>query len=245
MEAQKQLFMATILLLAASFSPLFAQKQLAKSSQRITIQQGTMVIDKDFIAIEGEATNTPLKGWALRTPKDAGYDKIKGAVAPVNDSYIEYMEGNISGAGIEAGTNELTYTFTPLTSGDYTLTGRMAQRLTVGDSTARWDLCNDIFLKLSGDFSSANDAPLEILKGWNKYYGRGKDTWGAFVKADVHHKYYTVAYRLQAGKQYTLHISGRSKHCCIDYLLLSKDPLVFNEETDLAEVNDAKYRPSK
>lgn len=210
-----------------------------------TIEAGETTVADDFIAIEADATNSELGKWVVRKPGSPGYDAIQGSLDPINNSYIEYTGSTLAGLGVAAGTDALVYKFTPKTTGKYRLTGRMAQRLTPteGGTKAAWDQCNDIYVKLEGDFTSGNGAPLSILTSWTKLYGRGKDQWGAFIQADVNHQKYQMIYNLKAGEEYTFSISGRSQRCCIDYFVFSKASLTIAEDNDLATANDAQYRP--
>ncbi|MDO6759930.1 Ig-like domain-containing protein [Tamlana sp. 2_MG-2023] len=208
-----------------------------------SVGAGETTVCDDFIAIEADATNSSLGAWQVRKPGDAGYDAIAGSLAPINNTYIEYTGGVIDGLGVAAGQDVLVYKFTPQTSGNYRLTGRMAQRLTHNGSKAAWDQANDIFVKMEGDFTSGNATPMNILTNWTKFYGRGKDIWGAFIQGDVNHAKYQLIYNLKAGVEYTMSISGRSQRVCIDYFLLSKTSLTIAEDKDLATNNDARFRP--
>ncbi|GAB1856093.1 hypothetical protein MHTCC0001_09280 [Flavobacteriaceae bacterium MHTCC 0001] len=207
------------------------------------VEAGETTVCGDFIAIEADATNSPLGAWVVRKPGDEGYDAIAGSIDPINNTYLEYTGGNVTGLQVAPGTDALVYKFTPQTSGNYRLTGRMAQRLTFNGSVAKWDQCNDIYVKMEGDFTSGNNTPMDILTNWGKFYGRGKDKWGAFIQGDVNHTKYKFVYNLKAGIEYTLSVSGRSQRACIDYFLLSKSNLSIAEDKDLAEYNDEKYRP--
>ncbi|GEM_PF-507495 len=207
------------------------------------VEAGDTTVCGDFIAIEADATNSSLGAWVVRKPGDEGYDAISGSLDPINNTYLEYTGGEVSGLGVSPGTDVLVYKFTPQTSGNYRLTGRMAQRLTFNGSKAKWDQCNDIYVKMEGDFTSGNNTPMNILTNWGKFYGRGKDIWGAFIQGDVNHTKYQFIYNLKAGVEYTLSISGRSQRICIDYFLLSKTSLTIAEDKDLATFNDARFRP--
>lgn len=207
------------------------------------VEAGDTTVCGDFIAIEADATNSDLGAWVVRKPGDDGYDAIGGSVDPINNTYLEYTGGVITGLGVNPGTDVLVYKFTPQTSGNYRLTGRMAQRLTFNGTKAAWDQCNDIFVKMEGDYTSGNNTPMNVLTNWTKFYGRGKDIWGAFIQGDVNHAKYQFIYNLKAGVEYTMSVSGRSQRVCIDYFLLSKASLTIAEDKDLAAFNDAKYRP--
>lgn len=208
------------------------------------VKVGDVSVGEDFIAIEADASITPLgKGWRLVKSGDKDYTQICGTMQAVNGTYIEYMSGTVNGAGVDVGQDVLTYKFTPKSSGEYYLTGRMAQQLNQADGVARTDQCNDVFVKLEGDYTSASEASQEILGSWNKWFGRGFNAWGAFTMLDVQHKKYKPIYNLKAGVEYTLYISGRSTGVCIDYILLSKAPVIVTGRKDLSTHNDVRLRP--
>ncbi len=213
------------------------------SAEEPVINVGVRVED-DFIVFEADATKSALgKNWALRTEASPSASTIGGALAPINGTYIEYLGSTTAGTGINGGVDVLQYRFTPKTSGVYRLTGRMAQLLKAYG--APWDQCNDIFIKMEGDFvSGSTDIDTSILKTWKKYFGRGKDTWGSFTRMDKgNHALFDVYYKLTAGEEYVFSISGRSKGVCIDYFLLTTCPVVANESVDLAVANDERLRP--
>ncbi len=205
---------------------------------------GDVTVGTDFIAIEAEASTTPLsKNWAVRRAGNNNFDQITGQTPAVNGSYIEYMSGKTNGLGIKAGSDVLTYQFIPKTSGTYYFSGRMAQQMNQPSGIAPWDQCNDVFIKMEGDFTSGNETPMNILANWTKFYGRGFNAWGSFVQADVNHAKYKLAYNLKAGEVYTLCISARSRGVCIDYFLFSMQPLHAEEKIDLATINPVRLRP--
>ncbi len=219
-----------------------------KATATITVgevEAGEVTVAYDFIAFEAESsTSLRTENWVVRTPDDPMYAAIDGEVDPVNETYLEYVAGSTSGLGVTKGQDMLQYKFTPKSTGVYKLTGRMAQRLTQPSSVAPGDQCNDIHIKMEGDFTSGNPALTTIqLENWQKFYGRGKDKWGSFCKVDINHDLNNVAYQLEEGKEYVFSISARSKGVCIDYFLLSRANITFGENIDLAAVNDARLRP--
>ncbi len=214
----------------------------AASNTPVVIENnGKIVYGDDFIAIKSTATDSELgKNWKVRTKGTPEYASIKGEAT--TGDFIEYMGSQSSGA-TPAGQDILVYKFRPLTSGVYRLTGRMAQHLSYEGKVSPTDHCNDVYIKMEGDYkASQHGAPQGVLTGWSKFYGRGYDKWGAFTNADVHHKKYALLYELEAGKEYTLSISGRSQRICIDYFLLTKAPVNITENFDLAQLNASRYR---
>lgn len=208
-----------------------------------TIEASEVTVGDDFIAFEAEATNSSLGKWVIRTPEDPNYIPGDQDVDPINDTYLEYTGSDPGGLGVAKGTDELVYKFTPKTSGVYRLTGRMIQNL---DGEA-WDKCNDIYIKMEGDFTSGNDVSTDVLKWWCKFYGRGKEKWGSFAKGEPSHGTLKhMEYDLTAGVEYTFSISGRSQRCGIDYFLFflkGTADITYGENLDPAVENDEKYRP--
>ncbi len=206
---------------------------------------GTTTTEEDFIAIEANASLTPLgENWVLRKVGDEKYNQIDGSLPPINGTYIEYTAGVCDGLHVKGGVDVLTYKFTPKSSGEYRLSGRMAQQLNQPEGIEKWDRCNDIFIKLEGDFTSETGTPQKVLEEWNKFYGRGLSSWGSFINIDVNHAKYKPIYNLKAGVEYTFSVSSRSKGICIDYFLFSKEPIFTSEKSDFATHNDERLRPS-
>lgn len=206
-------------------------------SSNSTLEAKRIKANADYIAFEAEQpTNAISGGWALRKEGESLYNQISSNVESSNGAYIEYVEGVTDGLDVVAGIDVLKYTFTPKSSGTYYLSGRVAQQLQQPEGEAAWDQCNDIFVKMEGDFTAAGEASHEILSSWNKLYGRGYNSWGSFMNIDVDHAKFVACYNLEAGKRYTFSISARSRGVCIDYFLLSKTPLDLLEKRDLVEL---------
>ncbi|MDC0584357.1 Ig-like domain-containing protein [Bacteroidales bacterium] len=196
-------------------------------------------VGDDYICFEAEWTKSPLQKWVLRQAGYSDYVNASSGVNPINNTYLEYTGGTEDGNA--SGQDILVYKFKPKTSGKYWLTGRMAQN----QNGAAWDKCNDIYVKMEGNFTSGNTTPLNILTSWTKLYGRGLEDWGAFVQMDVNHTKYKAAYNLEAGVEYTLSVSGRATRTCIDYYLFYKDGAAVQvaEKLDLATHAPEYMRP--
>ena len=66
---------------------------------------------------------------------------------------------------------------------------------------AAWDKCNDVYLKMKGDFTSGSGLVKSDLEHDHKMYGRGKNNWGSLHKLEVHGKGHKDAvYGLKAGE---------------------------------------------
>lgn len=226
----KSLGMATI-----SVTTEDGSKKASISIQVGEVDGATFFAGDNYICFESDATNSPLGNWKVRRKGDDKYI-ISSPTEAVNDTYIEYMGGVPSGLGVSA-TDILEYKFIPKTSGEYQLTGRMAQNRNDGSGGLyAWDQCNDIFIKVSDNVEQASSGLTKAAAtSFNKFYGRGFEAWGCFVQAEVSHTKYKATYKFTAGVEYTLSIAGRSQQCCIDYFLFAKMPhsITIAEKVDL------------
>lgn len=200
---------------------------------------------EDFIVFEAEASIDAIpENWVIRREGNVGYEAIKSPIPSVAGTYIEYVGGTSSGLGVDAGIDVLRYKFTPKVSGIYSLSGRMGQQLNQPEGEARKDWCNDIYVKMEGNFTSGNDeTPLEVLQEWNKFYGRGYNAWGSFAQGDVGHTKYSMDYNLTAGEEYIFSMSGRSTGVTIDYMIFSIAPIKAVTAEDFAANNSETMRP--
>lgn len=196
------------------------------------------VVGSNFLVWEAEATTSPLGMWELITPDDSRYID-NGIVSPINKTYLEFTGNNIN---VGPPTSPLKYTFICHKTGTYRLGGRMLQRL----EGAKEDKSNDVYIKMTGNFTSGGKASLDILSTDHKFFGRGLDTWGTIYKIDAEDLgKFNAEYNLIEGEQYTLIVSGRAQRCNIDYWLLYDTSLDIELKPfeDLASKNLEKYRP--
>lgn len=195
---------------------------------------------KNFIVIEAENTASDLGLWKIITPTDTSYFHPEGSIAPINNTYIEFMGNDHNGGDPKS---PLEYTFKCPKSGTYRMVMRMHQRL-LGLAE---DKCNDVWVKMSGDFTSASPGySTDDLRNNMKCYGRGTETWGVCHKGEGgdHHQKEDILYRLKKGETYTFTMSGRAQRTGIDYILFYDIslPLHVKSFEDLAK-NDTKYQP--
>ncbi|MDC0584188.1 carbohydrate-binding protein [Bacteroidales bacterium] len=196
-------------------------------------------IGPNYIAWEAEATSSPLGMWKIIRPGDFRYND-KGTVSPIGQTHLEFT-GNDHNSG--PATSPLQYTFTCPKTGTYRLGARLFQRLEGQPE----DKCNDVYIKMSGNFTSGNSVALTDLKHNQKFYGRGVDQWGALYNLEVHSTgaHAAAMYNLTKGEAYTLTVSGRAQRTNIDYWLLYETtlPIILQAHNDLASVNPEQYRP--
>lgn len=174
------------------------------------------------VIVEMESTQSPLGSWAKRT-----------SLKPfTGDSYLEFMGNN---PGVGPATSPLQYDFLINTPGDYWVSIRSHKRLTGDDGvTARSDMCNDCYVRIEGDYRSADPTlPLKWLKKDMKFWGNAADldwkNWSSKIVGE-HDAIKTVRYKFQAGKQYRLVVSGRAQRFCLDRIVITRvDKQRFNE----------------
>lgn len=197
-----------------------------------------MKIGPNYIAFEAEATQSTLGKWQIITPDDSRYqDKISNP--PINETHLEFTGNNPS---VGDPNSPLKYTFQCPKTGKYRLGARLFQRL----EGLPEDKCNDVYIKMAGNFTSGNNIPTNELRHDTKFYGRGVNKWGALYSLESHSQGHAPAlYNLTEGEIYILTVSGRAQRTNIDYWLLYETslPITLGPNKDLAAVNNAKYRP--
>lgn len=198
-------------------------------------------IAENYIVFEAENTTSNLGEWKLITSLDSGYFNPEGGMPPINGTYLEFT-GNTVGGG--QASSPLVYTFVCPKTGVYQCAMRMHQRL-MGNKD---DKCNDVYVKLEGNYTSGNDQfTLEHLQNNTKFYGRGIATWGTAHSGEggVNHKIGKMLYKLIQGEEYRFTMSGRSKNTQIDYILFFETSLaiIAASHKDLASSNEPKYLP--
>ncbi len=197
-----------------------------------------MTIGTNYIVFEAEATESPLGKWQIVIPGDFRYQD-KASNPPINETHLEFTGNNPS---VGDPNSPLEYRFRCPKTGTYRLGARLFQRL----EGLPEDKCNDVYIKLDGHFTSANNIPTDELKQNTKFYGRGVNKWGALYNLESHsHGHAPALYNLTEGEIYTLTVSGRAQRTNIDYWLLYETslPITIGANKDLASENDSKFRP--
>lgn len=207
-----------------------------------SIQTGAIAqrIGPNYIVFEAEDTESDLGFWKLRTPEDQLYCNPSNGMAPIHNTHLEFT-GNNEGTG--PATSPLEYKFVCPKTGSYKLGGRLFQRLEGAEN----DKCNDVYVKMSGNFTSGHSSvTVGQLRTNYKFVGRGVNRWGAMYKIEINHEFPKAIYNFIEGEEYTLTVSGRSKRCNVDYWLIYETVLPINigANIDLATNNDEKYLPN-
>ena len=168
---------------------------------------------KDIVFIEAESTTSNLAKWVKVSNDDNNY-----VVGASNNTYLEFM-GNQPITG--KANSPLEYQFIALKTGVFQLMLMTSKRL----EGVKSDWCNDAFVKLSGDFDSANTLTTEDLKTDIKILQDGNDEtpelewhWASTAEKD-RHVYNQFIYNLNKGEKYKLTLSGRSMRFSIDYIV--------------------------
>ena len=189
----------------------FSKKELASNS---------------YIFIEAEQTQSNLQKWQI--VEKGNKDYVTGASG---ETYLEFM-GNKPITG--KANSPLEYQFIAPKTGVFQLMLMTSKRL----EGVKSDWCNDAFVKLSGDFESANTLRTEDLKKDIKILQDGNDEtpelewhWASTAEKK-RHLYNTFQYKLKKGEAYTITLSGRSMRFSVDYIVLY--------DTNTFETNKAK-----
>lgn len=180
---------------------------------------GKAMAKQGLIVIEAESTKSGLGEWKMAKAGDENY--VENAS---QNAYLEYLGGTPQGGDP---SSPIEYTFKVKKNGNYRLIMQTSKRL----EGARGDLCNDVWVKMSGDFQSATNLDTNTLKGFMKFFQEGsvktpEKSWHWAYRAEKgKHTFFNLVYQLEKGEEYTLTIAGRSQRFSIDYLVL------FNEDT--------------
>ena len=158
--------------------------------------------ENGLLIIEAESTKSSKGQW----------DKENSIPGFTGECHLEFT-GNRPASG--PAQNPLDYSFTVVKDGTYRLLIRAYKRLE-GEPN---DRCNDCYVRLEGDFDTGGKVPLEMLKSDTKLYGGSSTEWGWTAQLDKHHKKFPPLYKLQAGKKYTLTVSGRSQRFNMDRIV--------------------------
>lgn len=213
-------------LLIVLFFGLFGVSQAAS-----TITQGS-----NYVVFEADDhTSSDLGEWVLRQNGDAEY-----LGDGIGDDYLEFT-GNKSTTG--SPNSPLVYKFTAPSTGIYQLSMRMYQNLEEDEES---DIRNDVYVRLSGDFTSANAYSDTDLAEDMKFWGRAVRQWGSLYKGENgDHTKLEMVYNLKEGEEYTLTMSGRSQGTCIDYIIFYESSLSYTigVNKDISKINDEEYLP--
>ncbi|MGB6150598.1 MAG: hypothetical protein WBG48_01290 [Pricia sp.] len=169
---------------------------------------------EDYIIMEAESTKSELGEWTAIRLNEPNY--IAGASGWTQ---LEF-QGNNPDQGKP--NSPLKYTFTAPKDGNFRLLLMSSKRL----EGVRGDMCNDAWVKIEGDFSSACKLTKEQLGEYIKYFQEGSTKtpeleWHWGIRAEKgRHIFYELIYGLRKGKQYTLTLAGRSQRFSLDYMVL-------------------------
>lgn len=134
-------------------------------------------------------------------------------------AHLEFL-GNTPATGEP--NSPLDYSFTAPADGAYRLLMMSSKRL----EGARGDLCNDVWVKMSGNFTSATGLSTEELKNYIKFFQEGsiktpERSWHWANRAERgKHEFFNLVYHLKGGEKYTLTVAGRSQRFSFDYVVL-------------------------
>ena len=171
------------------------------------------VLQTDFIKIEAESTRSPLGKWQLIKPGAPHY--VAGASGK---AHLEFS-GNAPDKGNP--NSPLTYRFKAPKDGNFRLLMMASKRL----EGVRGDLCNDVYVKMDGNFQSATNLDKAVLTDYIKYFQEGsvktpENAWHWGIRAEQgKHQFFNLIYALKKGQTYTLTVAGRSQRFNMDYMV--------------------------
>jgi hypothetical protein len=194
---------------------------LNRTAGRIVLPVGKVIptrektsTGKGWIVIEAESTKSDLGEWKKIGAGERNY--VENASGNV---HLEFLGGTQAGSDP---ASPLEYAFEVPENGNYGLIMQTSKRL----EGARGDLCNDVWVKMSGDFESATNLETTILKDYLKYFQEGsvktpEKSWHWAWRAEKgKHVFYNLVYKLKKGERYILTLAGRSQRFSIDYMVL-------------------------
>jgi hypothetical protein len=145
------------------------------------------------------------------------------------DAHIEF-QGNKPDVGEP--NSPLEYTFTAPKDGNFRLLMMASKRL----EGVRGDMCNDAYVKMSGNFESATNLEKPFLENYLKYFQEGsvktpEKSWNWAIRAERgKHEFFNLIYKLKKGETYTLTVAGRSQRFSIDYIVFYDNDLMILKE---------------
>jgi hypothetical protein len=167
-----------------------------------------------IIIIEAESTRSDLGEWILVKKGDKNYiENASGGAC------IEFT-GNRPERGDPC--SPIEYPFEVPVNGNYRLLMMTSKRL----EGARGDMCNDAWVKMSGNFEPATNLSKEQLSNYLKFFQGGasetpENAWHWAIRSGTDdHVLYVMSYAFRKGEKYTLTIAGRSQRFSIDYIVL-------------------------
>lgn len=180
------------------------------------------------VVMEMENTMSQPGQWIKIDPGHPNY--VEGATG---SGHIEFTGNTVAGGDPNS---PLDYTFVIHQAGNYSLYLRGRKRL----AGAEWDKCNDVYVRMAGNFTSGNpDYKTEVLRMDTKQYlpspkkDNGAETWAWSSQLDgngVHHK--PTIYSFRAGETYRLTISGRSQRYNLDRIVLRHENVAKSKALD-------------
>lgn len=175
----------------------------------VSCKQGEPEFPEGIIVMEAESTRDSLGLWVKKVPGDENY-----MIDARGEMHLEF-----TGNGINGGkpNSPLTYSFTVPSSSTYRLLIRCHKRL----EGKPGDKCNDGWIKMTGDFESGNEIPVDDLKEYEKFFGGSAVQWGWAETMDWQgHIKREALYKLKEGETYNLIIAGRSIRWNIDCIII-------------------------
>lgn len=189
-----------------------AKVPVENTALQIQDQNIPTVGEKGYILIEAESTKSNLDKWVIIKKGQKNY--VAGASGK---AHIEFLGNQKEGGDPNC---PLEYQFSVKKDGNYALIMQTSKRL----EGARDDMCNDAYVKMEGDFTSANNLDEKYLRNYMKFFQQGGKIdniwlWSTQV-TDADHNFTHPTYSMKKDEIYTLTVAGRSKRYNIDYIVM-------------------------
>lgn len=194
---------------------------------------GDYIEQNGLVIMEAENTSTPLGEWLKKT-EIAGH---------TGSGYLEF-NGNTPLNGPPK--SPLEYTFSITQSGLYYLHLHAAKENVVYEGELRYDLANDAYFRLEGNFGAGpnagnkhgDEAPLDLLKKDTKFFGgqHNQFIWqsGNHFDPGGHDNKRVAVYDLKAGESYKLVMSGRSQKFKVDRIVFRHSSVATSEAQNIS-----------
>lgn len=169
---------------------------------------------KSIVLIEAESSKSKLGEWILIKKGDENYVEAASGKA-----HLEFSGNNPSNG---EPNSPLEYDFKVRANGNYRLLMLSSKRL----EGVRGDLCNDVWVKMTGDFKTATNLTVDELKDYLKFFQEGsvktpEKSWHWSNRAEKgKHVFFDLVYKLKKEETYTITVAGRSQRFSFDYMVL-------------------------
>jgi len=177
----------------------------------VSAPSGAWLESGGLVVMEAENTASPLGLWVKVNPGNPIY-----VIGASGTGHLEFTGNGPSGG---SANSPLSYQFKISQGGVYRLYIRARKRL----EGAASDLCNDGYVRMTGNYTSGGSVALSLLQANTKFFGGAENSWAwAAQLDDANDVKWSAEYNFLAGETYTLVISGRSQRWNMDRIVLRR-----------------------